>query len=83
MLSRTPTTNYAVCLWLSGHSPPRLGVVDFIANEVVHALIQHFKEHDLSNKSVPSDVLGGAYEYLIKRFADDAGAKAGLRALVD
>jgi type I restriction enzyme M protein len=48
-----------------------------IPNEVVHALIQHFDEHDLSNKSVPSDVLGRAYEYLIKKFADDAGAKAG------
>ena len=48
-----------------------------IPNEVVHALIQHFDEIDLSNKSVPSDVLGRAYEYLIKKFADDAGAKAG------
>ena len=48
-----------------------------IANEVVHALVQHFDEHDLSNRSVPTDVLGRAYEYLIKRFADDAGAKAG------
>jgi type I restriction enzyme M protein len=48
-----------------------------IANEVVHALIQHFDEYDLSNKSVPPDVLGRAYEYLIKQFADDAGAKAG------
>ena len=48
-----------------------------IANEVVHALIQHFDEHDLSNNGVPADVLGRAYEYLIKRFADDAGAKAG------
>ena len=48
-----------------------------IANEVVHALIQHFEEHDLSNKSVAADILGRAYEYLIKHFADDAGAKAG------
>lgn len=48
-----------------------------IPNEVVHALIQHFNAHDLSNASVPSDVLGRAYEYLIKQFADDAGAKAG------
>ena len=48
-----------------------------IANEVVHALVQHFDEHDLSNTSVPSDVLGRAYEYLIKKFADDAGSKAG------
>jgi type I restriction-modification system DNA methylase subunit len=37
--------------------------------------IQHFDEHDLSNKSVPPDVLGRAYEFLIKQFADDAGAK--------
>ncbi|MBI4494911.1 MAG: N-6 DNA methylase [Chloroflexi bacterium] len=48
-----------------------------IPNEVVHALIQHFDQHDLSNKNVPPDVLGRAYEYLIKQFADDAGAKAG------
>src|SRR6516162_2728912 len=48
-----------------------------IANEVVHALVQHFDEYDLSNKGVPPDILGRAYEYLIKQFADDAGAKAG------
>lgn len=48
-----------------------------IPNEVVHALVQHFDEVDFSNKSVPTDVLGRAYEYLIKQFADDAGAKAG------
>lgn len=48
-----------------------------IPNEVVHALIQHFDSHDLSNASVPPDILGRAYEYLIKQFADDAGARAG------
>lgn len=48
-----------------------------IPNEVVHALITHFDEHDLSNQSVSPDILGRAYEYLIKQFADDAGAKAG------
>ena len=48
-----------------------------IPNEVAHALVQHFDEHDLSSQSVPSDVLGRAYEYLIKQFADDAGANAG------
>lgn len=48
-----------------------------IPNEVVHALIQHFDSHDLSNASVTPDILGRAYEYLIKQFADDAGAKAG------
>jgi len=48
-----------------------------IPNEVVHALVQHYNEVNLSNASVPSDVLGRAYEYLLKQFADDAGAKAG------
>lgn len=48
-----------------------------IPNEVVHALVQHFNTYDLSNASVPPDILGRAYEYLIKQFADDAGAKAG------
>jgi hypothetical protein len=51
-----------------------------IPDEVVHALVQHYDQHDLSNKSVPPDVLGRAYEYLIKQFADDAGAK-GWRVL--
>ncbi len=48
-----------------------------IPNEVVHALVQHFDEVNLSNRNVPADILGRAYEYLIKQFADDAGAKAG------
>lgn len=52
-----------------------------IPNEEIHALIQHFDEHDLSNRSVPSDVLCRANEHLIKQFADDAGAKAGRREL--
>ena len=48
-----------------------------IKNAVVHALIQHFNGKNLSNASVQPDILGRAYEYLIKMFADDAGAKAG------
>jgi len=48
-----------------------------IPNEVVLALMNHFNEINLSNRNVPPDILGRAYEYLIKKFADDAGAKAG------
>ena len=48
-----------------------------IANEVVVALLNHFATIPLSNADVSADVLGRAYEYLIKYFADDAGAKAG------
>src|SRR5262249_41344035 len=49
----------------------------FMRKEVVRGMRRDFKETALSNKSVPPDVLGRAYEYLIKQFADDAGAKAG------
>ena len=56
---------------------PDGSVKTLIPNEVVHALVQHFNVFDLSNASVLPDVLGRAYEYLIKQFADDAGAKAG------
>ena len=59
------------------HPAPDSSGKPLISNEVIHALVQHFDEHDLSNRSVPPDVLGRAYEYLIKHFADDAGAKAG------
>ena len=48
-----------------------------ISNTVLHALVQHFGQKDLSNRNVEPDILGRAYEYLIKKFADDAGAKAG------
>lgn len=41
-------------------------------------LIQHFSKIDLSNVSLSEpDMLGRAYEYLIKQFADDAGKKGG------
>src|SRR5213075_2656134 len=48
-----------------------------IANEVVLELLNRFNRVRLSNAEVSADVLGRAYEYLIKQFADDAGAKAG------
>ena len=34
------------------------------------ALIEHFSSINLSNASTPGDVLGRAYEYLLKQFAD-------------
>ena len=40
-------------------------------------LIEHFSEKDLSQKNVHPDVLGQAYEYLIKKFADLTNRKAG------
>jgi type I restriction-modification system DNA methylase subunit len=40
-------------------------------------LIEHFSARTLSNAVVPPDVFGNAYEYLIKRFADQSNKKAG------
>ena len=59
------------------NQPAPDGQGKLIPNAVVHALVQHFDSINLSNSNVPQDILGRAYEYLIKMFADDAGAKAG------
>jgi type I restriction enzyme M protein len=40
-------------------------------------LIEHFSQYNLSNKYVEVDILGQAYEYLIKHFADLTNKKAG------
>ena len=40
-------------------------------------LIEHFSSIPLTNAAVPPDVFGQAYEYLIKRFADQSNKKAG------
>jgi type I restriction enzyme M protein len=40
-------------------------------------LIEHFSQYDLSNANVDADILGQAYEYLIKHFADLTNKKAG------
>lgn len=55
----------------NGVQKPRIG------DEVLHDLVQSFNRHNLSNANVDLDVLGRAYEYLILRFADDAGADGG------
>lgn len=40
-------------------------------------LIEHFSSKTLGNAEVAPDVFGNAYEYLIKRFADQSNKKAG------
>ncbi len=40
-------------------------------------LLEHFEKHRLRKCDVEPDVLGNAYEYLIAKFADDAGKKGG------
>lgn len=47
--------------------------------KILQELINHLDHLDLSNANVPLDILGHAYEYLIKRFADEnkGGTVAG------
>ncbi len=65
---------------------PRLkgvfGEVDFANQErfpdhMLEQLLQHFETHRMRKTDVDSTVLGDAYEYLIAKFADDAGKKGG------
>ena len=47
-----------------------------LPDSLLSALIEHFSKHTLSLARVPQDQLGNAYEYLIKKFADDSGHTA-------
>lgn len=49
---------------------------DRLPDRLLVALIDHFSRHVLSIENVPQDELGNAYEYLIKKFADDSGHTA-------
>jgi type I restriction enzyme M protein len=45
---------------------------------ILHKLVKHFSQIDLRNANLSEpDMLGRAYEYLIEKFADDAGKKGG------
>ncbi len=48
-----------------------------LSDELLIDLIDHFSQLELSNAAVPNDLLGDAYEYLIKKFADLTNRKAG------
>lgn len=48
-----------------------------LSDNLLRSLIEHFSELRLSNEVIESDVLGQAYEYLIKKFADQTNKKAG------
>ena len=48
-----------------------------LSDELLCDLIEHFSQLALTNEDVESDVLGQAYEYLIKKFADATNKKAG------
>jgi type I restriction enzyme M protein len=48
-----------------------------LPDELLKNLIEHFSALTIGNQRVASDVMGDAYEYLIKQFADATNKKAG------
>jgi type I restriction-modification system DNA methylase subunit len=50
---------------------------DRFPNETLQRLINHFSQYNFGDTYISSDLLGDAYEYLIKQFAADAGKKGG------
>lgn len=47
-----------------------------LSDRILIDLIEHFSSVNLSIKNVPHDEFGNAYEFLIKKFADDSGHSA-------
>jgi type I restriction enzyme M protein len=54
--------------WADNNKMPR---------ERLERLIEHFSQRDLSPSKVSNDLLGGGYEYLLKRFSDESATSAG------
>lgn len=50
---------------------------DRLPDELLKDLVEHFSALPLGNKLVRNDVIGDAYEFLIKKFADATNKKAG------
>ena len=68
------------------HNPQLEGVlssIDFniknkLSDKKLKDLLSHFSRHRLRNEDFENpDLMGSAYEYLIKQFADSAGKKGG------
>ena len=56
----------------------KFGDKEKLSDAILQRLLRHFNQHSLRNEHLVSkDLLGDAYEYLIKMFADDAGKKGG------
>jgi type I restriction enzyme M protein len=45
--------------------------------ERLEKLVNHFSQQDLSPSRISNDLLGGGYEYLLKRFSDESSTSAG------
>jgi type I restriction enzyme M protein len=50
---------------------------DRLSDALLVDLVDQFSQMNLRNSAIPNDMLGDAYEYLIKKFADLTNKKAG------
>ena len=50
---------------------------DRLSDALLRDLVEHFSRVSLANRDIDDDILGQAYEYLIKKFADQTNRKAG------
>lgn len=69
-----PDTLYGV---LSTFSAQKWTDKKNLSDGKIRDLIEHLSTRRLGNKDYPADLMGDAYEILLKRFADDSKAKAG------
>ena len=77
------------CVASRGENPRLAGVIDvtdfnattagqrIISDEHLHELVQVLDQHRLGLHDVEPDVLGRAYEYLLRKFAEGQGQSAG------
>ncbi len=69
-----PDTLYGV---LSMFSAQKWTDKKMLNDGIIRNLIEHLSTKRLGNKDYPADLMGDAYEILLKKFADDSKAKAG------
>ena len=69
-----PETLYGV---LSAFSTANFTDKTIISDERFRNLIEHLSQRKLGNKDYSADLMGDAYEILLKKFADESKAKAG------
>lgn len=74
---------------VSKENPKLTGVIDvtdfnattagqrIVSDEHLHALVQVLNQHRMGMKDVEPDILGRAYEYLLRKFAEGQGQSAG------
>jgi type I restriction enzyme M protein len=73
--SRIEKANLTILAGIFGDAP--WTNKDKLPDALLNKLMEHYSQYNLSNSNVEPDMLGQAYEYLIKTFADQTNKKAG------